>query len=106
MLRAVASQAGVSDASHADLRHLARDAGVSSELARLATFWSPRGWSAARIRGAAESGDWTALDAACRDAHPRATSPAAASSIVCVVWARAAQGSSAVRFPGAGSPSP
>jgi thymidylate kinase len=76
VLRALALQAGVPDAAHTDLRHLAHDAGSSSELARLATFWSPRGWSAERIRGAAESGNWTALDAACRDARPRATSPA------------------------------
>jgi thymidylate kinase len=77
MLPALASRTGVAQAAQDDLRRLAPDAGVSSELARLATFWSPRGWAAARIRSAAESGDWAALDAACRDARPRATSPAA-----------------------------
>jgi thymidylate kinase len=76
MLPALAGRAGVPVAHRGELRALAPTAGASSELARLAAFWCPPGWSAARIRAAAESGEWPALGEACRRCRPRSTSPA------------------------------
>jgi thymidylate kinase len=76
MLAALAAGA-VEPATRGELRALAAGAGPYSSLARLATFWCPPGWSAARIRGAAESGDWADLGEACRGCTPRSTSPAA-----------------------------
>jgi len=67
----------VQPAARGALRALAPGAGLSSSLARLATFWCPPGWSAARIRVAAESEDWADLGVACRGCTPRSTSPAA-----------------------------
>jgi hypothetical protein len=62
---------------------------------------APRGFAALRNRAI---GRRSTRRAGTRTLVQRRPRPA--SLIVCVVWARAAQGSSAVRFPGAGSPSP
>jgi thymidylate kinase len=76
MLAALAARAEIPLHDRADLRDLAADAGVASSLARLATFWSPPGWSAARIRAAAAAGEWDDLGVVCRTSRPRPTSPA------------------------------
>jgi thymidylate kinase len=88
MLGALAA-GGVQPSDREELRVLAAGAGPSSRLALLATFWCPPGWSAARIRAAAESGDWPALDEACRDCATKATSLAAgAADRVRRTWTR------------------
>lgn len=76
MLPALAGREGVPPERRPEIRALAAGAGASSKLARLAAFWCPPGWSAARIRAAAESGEWPALGEACRGCAPRSTSPA------------------------------